>query len=204
MSRYLLSLLLIFSLAAPLPLRASSVLGVDTDTLVARSEAIVVARVESVSTQWPNGARMPETRVALEVQEVLVGAAPKRLELIYPGGRVGDRQVRIEGQQLPAQGEHGIYVVNDSGRRLVHPLLGWSQGHFTLRRDTGGELRVHSADGRAVLGIDERAGRADRGALSTGSATDLKLGATGTDSAEALSLDAFARLLREKAARLGR
>jgi len=101
----------------------------------------------------------PDGRIATYVRVVVldrikgpeVGA---ELELRFAGGTAAGYTLAIADMVLPAVGETGIYFVESLVERQVHPLVGWSQGHFLERIDgQTGQPAVFTPAGRAVRGI---------------------------------------------------
>ena len=113
-----------------------------------------------------------------------------RLRLHFLGGALGDRVVQVGGMKVPEVGERGLYFVESLARRQVHPLCGWDQGRLRMLRDPVGVLRIVSADGRPVMGLQPGgAGSAIQRrstALSEGVARELQLDA-GAGLGDALS-----------------
>ncbi|MDZ7664865.1 MAG: hypothetical protein U5K27_05970 [Desulfotignum sp.] len=55
--------------------------------------------------------------------------------------------------KFPQPGERGIYFVESLERMQVHPLYGWSQGHFLVRPDETGTDRVMTSSEEVVTAI---------------------------------------------------
>jgi hypothetical protein len=55
--------------------------------------------------------------------------------------------------QIPELGEHGFYFVERLQAPMVHPLVGWSQGHFLIENDAANEERIYTAEQQAVSDI---------------------------------------------------
>lgn len=177
--------------------QATTVLAMSTDELVAKAEATVVAEVTAVDTHWPPGHHYPFTEVTLAVRTVVTGHAAENVAIRYLGGIYGDRAVKVEGMRVPRIGERGIYMIEAGVRPTIHPLVGWSQGHFLLRSDSEGNDRVFTHDGRAVIGLHELTDGRDPTPFSNGIATDIQtLPTWSADSA--ISVEQFVRLLRDK------
>ena len=76
------------------------------------------------------------TFVKFQVRDVIVGNknVDEQLELRFTGGIVDDIAVDV-GVRIPKDGESGVYFVERVRVGLINPLLGWDQGHFTIRND---------------------------------------------------------------------
>jgi hypothetical protein len=78
--------------------------------------------------------------------------------------------------RLPAVGEVGIYFVESLRERQVHPLVGWSQGHFLERNEEKtGPPGVFTPAGKAVLGIGSDASVVQRRRVLPGTGTALEV-----------------------------
>jgi hypothetical protein len=173
------------------PGAASTLLHIDVATLSRDAEAVVAAEALSRQTErMPGGAL--RTRVLMLVDRVIAGTAPAKLELSFLGGELGDVRESVSGFDIPRVGEKAIYFVASLSQPMVVPLLGWDQGRFLLRYDTGGVERVFTAQGLPVVSLD--ASRKARG-LSAGVA-DGVVTAPASQSERALSLDDFAAAVR--------
>ena len=59
----------------------------------------------------------------------------------------------ISDMKVPQVGERGIYFVESLERSQVHPLYGWSQGHFIVEMDDTGADRVMTTRKQPVTGL---------------------------------------------------
>jgi len=76
------------------------------------------------------------TWVTFEITDVIKGDYHDSvIELRYLGGAVAGMRVEIAEMSLPEVGEAGIYLVESTSRKTVHPLIGWGQGHFLVKPD---------------------------------------------------------------------
>ncbi|MBU2099319.1 MAG: hypothetical protein KKD00_11195 [Gammaproteobacteria bacterium] len=117
------------------------------------AELVFEGRVVHVEAQQ-TGPRSIHTIVRFEVLDVLKGEYDNlELELRYLGGQVGTRQMTVDSMQIPQLGEHGFYFVESLQTPMVHPLVGWSQGHFLIQTDDTNEERIYTAAQEAVSAI---------------------------------------------------
>jgi len=73
------------------------------------------------------------------------------IELRYLGGTVVDMRSVIAEMEFPEIGETGIYFVESTSNQLVHPLIGWGQGHFLLKAESrSARLKVYNSQGLPV------------------------------------------------------
>jgi hypothetical protein len=137
----------------PLAARATTVIAPSFDRLVDSSDYIVRATVKSVVSEWRDnpdkpGQRYIGSRVELEVLETVKGTPPSPLVLDLVGGKVGDKELAIDGMPKFVVGEENILFVKGNGRQIV-PLVGMMHGKFSVRRDkrTGrDEVIRHTGD----------------------------------------------------------
>ena len=129
--------------------------GVGFEELVTESGLVFEGRVVGESSRVTDDGQDVVTDVEFQVTNVLKGAGPgPRVTLTFSGGTVGDLALVVHGSERPQVGETGVYFVEDPSRRQVHPLFGWSQGHFRTREDAGtGEVQMLTRDGRAISAI---------------------------------------------------
>jgi hypothetical protein len=120
---------------------------VDTAALIFQGEVLAV---ESRQT----GPRSISTYVRFRVDEVVKGSyASDTIELSFLGGRVGNLQMTVSEMQVPQVGETGIYFVQTLDHTQVHPLVGWTQGHYLIDGDDSA-ARVTTAEGQPVTALN--------------------------------------------------
>jgi len=147
-------------LLAALPgLRATTVVAPDFDRLVNSADYVVRATVKSIASGWrPNPDKPGEsyigTNVELEVHEVISGTPPSPLVLDLVGGRIGDRELKIDGAPAFKVGDEHILFVRGNGRQVI-PLVGMRHGAYPILRDKRtGDARVMRSGGKFLY--DER------------------------------------------------
>lgn len=132
---------------------ATTLIQLDFDDVVATSELIFEGRVISVEAR-DTGPRTIHTYVQFEVIDIIKGSyGESTLELRYLGGQVGNRQLEISDMQLPQVGETGFYFVESLLSQQIHPMVGWSQGHYLIQRDHSGVARVQTAGSQPIRDI---------------------------------------------------
>jgi hypothetical protein len=165
---------------------ASTVAQLSFEDVVADAALIFEGRVLAVESRETGAGRI-HTFVRFEVLDVLKGEhTAGEIELRYLGGQVGNRLLEVSHMQIPGQGETGFYFVESLAMNLVHPLVGWAQGHFLIEQASAGEARVHTADNRPVFRISspDPSTPAQPMAISQGTASGVQVIAPGvTDSA---------------------
>jgi hypothetical protein len=181
---------------------AASVLEVTLNEMLQQSQFVFEGRVMAAESRENDGKRI-HTYVTFEIMDVIKGEYQSNIiTLRFLGGTVGDVTLSVSDMQMPRQGEQGIYFVESLERNQVHPLYGWSQGHFIVVRDASGIARVMTSRGLPVTGVKDEtpAGQAGTGleqALSHGASRDVVVGQAGEDHS-GLTVDAFKKILRER------
>jgi len=188
---------LIFQLlmVTAVPTAATSVLQLSFDEICRRAEFIFEGYVTRVETRTNGGSDTIHTHVTFAVTERLKGPEiGNELELSFLGGTVEGRTLRIQAMRVPEAGEAGIYFVESVSRMQVHPLLGWSQGHYLIKRDGDGIRRVTTPAGRPVRGVETAPDTGLRG-LSGGVPRGLTVTEFGTAD-DALTAASFKESIR--------
>lgn len=183
-------------LGAVTQLRASTVQQMTFGEIAQQAELIFAGTVldhETVQT----APRDIHTRVRFSVEDVLKGQYNQAtITLIYPGGRVGNIEMRVGEMQMPQPEETGIYFVGSTTEELIHPLVGWAQGHYLIRPDEDGTPRIHTADARPVVAVDDNAPSPATTAISSGRAAGVRVQALATPTAP-LSVGDFKAAIRD-------
>ncbi|HYC77396.1 MAG TPA: hypothetical protein VEI02_07190 [Planctomycetota bacterium] len=115
---------------------ATSVRPMSLEELVRGSECVVLADVESVSSQWDAEGRMIYTYVTLKVAECWKGAPAQTVVVRVPGGQVGDVRVRVSESPVFLAGERVAAFLRS--RNGATEVTGWFRGKLTV---TGSEVR---------------------------------------------------------------
>jgi hypothetical protein len=93
----------------------------EADAPFASSPLVATAKVESARTvQWPNRPGIWVTELTLHLDECLKGNCPERVQVLVPGGRVGDLEQSVEGQSPPQVGDF-LGVALREGASLTAP-----------------------------------------------------------------------------------
>jgi len=119
-------------------LEATTVNPPEFSDLVNHSDYIVRAVVKSTVSEYASaGSRKIITKVELEVREVIAGTPPLPLVLRVVGGKVGDREMIIEGAPQYKAGDENLFFVQGNGRQ-IHPLVAMMHGLYPIRREASG------------------------------------------------------------------
>lgn len=133
--------------------QATTLLGMDIDQIALQAELIFEGEVIERRAQQDSSSGIINTYITFSVLDVIKGdAGGETLELKFAGGEFAGQTVEVSGSILPALNETGIYFVESATRDMLNPLLGWTQGHFTISNDEG-ERRVFSAQSKPVIQV---------------------------------------------------
>ena len=141
-----------FILLFALPIQAATILRIGTAELVNKSEIVFEGNVIETRSEMNKQGGI-YTFVKFEVKDVIVGNknVDEQLELRFTGGIVDDIALDV-GVRIPKDGESGVYFVERVRVGLINPLLGWDQGHFTIR----GDGKVIAGNFQPVVDIQNR------------------------------------------------
>lgn len=150
---------------APKALFATTVLQVDVDFLLNKAMLIFEGEVLSSEAKWNSDKTSIITFVTFKVKDVIKGEPrSSTVTLGFSGGTVGGTGLQVSEMVYPSVGENGIYFLENPGRQLVNPLVGWGQGHFRVKRDGNGMERILTEGDAPVLSLDVSVMKgADRG-----------------------------------------
>jgi hypothetical protein len=155
------------------PAVATSILEVSLDEMLRGSDLVFEGQVIDAESRIDPRGGMIHTLVTFEILEIIKGPfSHNTITLSFLGGTVGEETVTVSAMRVPLVGEKGIYFVESLERRQVHPLYGWSQGHFLVVPDAQGIERVVTEDNRAVMAVVP-ALTVPRGQISKGVAQGL-------------------------------
>lgn len=186
---------------------ASTLVQLSFDEIVASSELVFEGRVVSVEAR-ETGPRSIHSYVQFEILDVIKGDYSElSLELRFLGGLVGNRQMEVTEMNVPELGETGIYFVESLRELQIHPLVGWSQGHFLTRQDDSGTTRVHTAANKPIQNVVSDVSVSTVLPRTARQVAPVMLGHDGTargveiqalaDNSEAMSASAFKALVRD-------
>jgi hypothetical protein len=101
-----------------------------------------------------NSQKRIHTYVMFEIQDIIKGEySSSSITLSFLGGTVGDVTMGVSDMKIPQVGERGIYFVESLERSQVHPLYGWSQGHFLVQPDETDTYRVMTSNEQPVTEV---------------------------------------------------
>ena len=136
---------------------ATTVLKASVQQMTAASQTVIHAVVKSSRAQTvDNNPKHIQTIVALEVRELLRGTRGTRsLQLVLPGGRVGDWAMHIPGMPSFKAGEEVVLFLEKTATNWA--ISGLSQGKFTVLTDAQGQKTVtRKLDGLHMMVRNEK------------------------------------------------
>ncbi len=132
---------------------ASSVRHVTVDEMLQHCQFVFEGEVlvlESIETS----PKRIHTYVTFGIQDIIKGEYSKNtITLTFLGGTVGNKTMAVSDMKIPQAGERGIYFVESLEQMQVHPLYGWSQGHFLVQEDETGTDRIMTSSEQPVTAI---------------------------------------------------
>ncbi len=175
---------------------ASSVREVSLNEMIQKSQFVFEGTVTVIEARG-NSQKRIHTYVTFEITDVIKGEYPRKtITLRFLGGTVGGVTLAVSDMQLPQEGEHGIYFVESLERLQVHPLYGWSQGHFIVEHDATGIQRIMTNRRLPVTAVMDKMQDGQQ-ELSKGVVRDFVI----EKSKKGLTVDEFKRVLHERMVR---
>lgn len=99
----------------------------DLSTLTARADQIVTGEVVRTEFFAVEDGRI-YTRATVAITDNLKGVKNAEVEVVVPGGTIGDQTMRMSEAPSFSEGESVILFLKDSGNRLA----GWFQGKYVV------------------------------------------------------------------------
>jgi hypothetical protein len=126
--RIFLVVLLAFFLSNSI--RATTVERLTLDTLVKKSNRIVIGKVRSSRTYWSSDRKLILTNYTIDVQETIKGQDASTVEITTIGGKIGDLTLHVAGMPAFDKDENAVVFVEKSG--IYSTVVGLAQGKFAI------------------------------------------------------------------------
>ncbi len=183
---------------------AASVRQVTMNEMLQQCQFVFEGTVLTLEAKENNHNRI-HTYVTFEIQDIIKGEySSGTITLSFLGGTVGDVTMGVSDMKVPKVGERGIYFVESLERSQVHPLYGWSQGHFLIESDDTGMDRVMTNNEQPVTEVMKdmpleqmNSGQETVPLLSKGVARGVAFSLKNNDN-KGLTVEEFKKVLREK------
>jgi hypothetical protein len=128
--------ILVWVLAAAMPLSAITVVPLSFAELVERSTAVVHGRVSEVRGQWSPDRHSIDSVLSLDALDYFKGELGERVSVRVPGGQVGGFVNIIPGAPRFSEGDHVVLFLKVDGPSI--PIVtGTTQGVFRVTADPG-------------------------------------------------------------------
>lgn len=125
----LFPLLVVFWL---LPLHGATLQQLSMTDLIVKSSAIVHGKVTSASASFSN--KIIYTHYTIQVSELFKGANQSSIDVVVPGGTVGNLRQTFSGTPTFNVGDEYVFFLWTSRAGLTQ-VLGLTQGLFAIARD---------------------------------------------------------------------
>jgi len=122
--------LAIFVFLTSIPAHATTVERLNLDSLVKKSNRIVVGKVRSSRTYWSSNGKLILTNYTIDVQETIKGTPARTVELTTIGGTIGDLTLHVAGMPVFDTDENAVVFMEKSG--AYSTIVGLGQGKFTV------------------------------------------------------------------------
>jgi hypothetical protein len=110
--------------------QATTVERLNLDTLVKKSNKIIVGKVRNSRTFWSSDRKLILTNTTLEVQETMKGQDASTVEITTIGGKIGDLTLHVAGMPQFEKDENAVVFVEKSG--IYSTVVGLAQGKFAI------------------------------------------------------------------------
>ena len=137
----------LFLISTSPPARATTVVKMPFETVVAEADRIAVCEVIDMTTSLKPQTRNPVTRVTFEPVEWWKGDSQERtVTLEFLGGPIGDgRILLVAGMPQFKEGKRYVLFWRD-GDEWANPLVGWHQGQYDVIEGADGQLYVEGPE----------------------------------------------------------
>ncbi|MGC4073040.1 MAG: hypothetical protein QM760_11055 [Nibricoccus sp.] len=175
-----------------------SVIPPEFDSLVQQADYVVRGTVTSVSSEWreQNGNRNIVTLVGIDVAETIAGTPPSPLVLVMLGGKVGDKEMIVQGAPKFTVGDEHILFIRGNGAQFT-PLVALMHGQYPIKKDSTGRRHMTRSDGSPLRNEKEVSLPMESHAQAiAAAATPATASADQSATTSALSPDDFASRIR--------
>jgi len=108
-----------------------------------QADLILIGKVIHKKSDWNENKTRIYTRVALQVEERLKGRADgKSVDVIYPGGEVGDTGEIYTHMPVFGNNEEVLVFLKKDNKNKAYKVLNGEKGKIKIRRNTNSENRT--------------------------------------------------------------
>ena len=119
------------------PAQPATVIPFSLERMEALSSDIVLGTVEDTRAAWDKDHRLIETHVRIRVERSLKGRGGSVIQVVVPGGVVGDTGMKTPGAAVFKVGERVLLLAEPKRAGEMRPA-GLFQGKLAVRKDAGG------------------------------------------------------------------
>lgn len=176
---------------------AASIKQMQVDEMLQSAGFIFEGRVTQSEARWNDARSAINTHITFEITDIIHGSyANSSVELSFAGGSLDDLTMQVHGMVYPQVGEQGIYFVEELGKTFVNPIVGWSQGHFLIRKDVNGKQRMTTAQNQPI--VDMKGNPTPAVAISEGVASGIRTYSSNAPLQNGMSKQLFKQALKDK------
>jgi len=132
---------------------------ISTDDQIRDAAMIFRGRVQSIDVAWKSRGqgKIIASTVQFTPLAVYKGDVPSVVKLEFPGGKIGDVEMKVAGiPEFQVGQEYVLFVSGDQSRAC--PVVGWSEGSLKVDRQTSaaGQVEVSSTAGGVLDSLNAR------------------------------------------------
>jgi hypothetical protein len=109
---------------------ATTIERLNLDTLVKKSNRIVIGKVRSSRTYWSSDRKLILTSTTIDIEETVKGQGAPTVEITTIGGKIGDLTLHVAGMPQFEKDENAVVFVEKSG--IYSTVVGLAQGKFSI------------------------------------------------------------------------
>jgi hypothetical protein len=126
---------------------ATTLKPLSTDDQIRDAAMIFRGRVQSIDVAWKfrGQSKIIASTVQFTPLAIYKGNVPSVVKLEFPGGKIGDVEMKVAGiPQFQIGQEYVLFVSGDQTRAC--PVVGWSEGSLKVDRQTSAVGQVELSD----------------------------------------------------------
>jgi len=114
-------------------------LGLSTEKLTRDADLIITGDVENTSSQWTSDKKSIMTTAVISIREIIKGkTVEKKIQVMYPGGEVGDIGMMVSDEAPLHRGERVLLYLAPEHKfsgGSAYRISGRAQGKYTIGDD---------------------------------------------------------------------
>ena len=119
------------------PAQPATVIPFSLERMETLSSDVVLGTVEDTRAAWDKDHRLIETHVRIRVEKRMKGQGGSVVNVVVPGGVVGDTGMKTPGAPVFRPGERVLLLAEPRGAGEVRPV-GFFQGKLDVKKDASG------------------------------------------------------------------